>query len=197
MTDALAAQNDDVEEAACRLLLFWSGEPPPAGSASLAGIVAAAEYARVAIAHAAEAGVASFIIDDVDAAARLGATGIVVHDEANIETARRRLGEDAVIGAFCGTSKHAAMVAGEAGADYLLLGDLPGDDRAGDIEELVVAISWCRDLIVLPVAAIGVRSVIEAEKAVLAGADFLCPAVGIDEETLSRIDALLSRSLSE
>ena len=36
-----------------------------------------------------------------------------------VRHARKELGADAIVGAFCGASRHEGMNAGEAGADYV------------------------------------------------------------------------------
>ena len=82
---------------------------------------------------------------------------------------RQTLGRDVLIGVDCGLSRHAAMVAGEAGADYVLFGSL---DLAppGAVTDLVV---WWRELFVLPCAAAGRFSPEAAAALADAGADFL------------------------
>lgn len=84
---------------------------------------------------------------DVADAVRLQASGVHLDGPAGVETARARLGRDAIIGVGCGLSRHDAMVAGEAGADYLLLGALAADPSA-----TVEMVEWWLDLFVLPCA---------------------------------------------
>ncbi|HIE71875.1 MAG TPA: hypothetical protein EYP98_17775, partial [Planctomycetes bacterium] len=56
-------------------------------------------------------------------AQRLGLDGVHLTDGSrSVRVARKELGPDAIVGAFCGTSRHDGMVAGEAGADYVALG---------------------------------------------------------------------------
>lgn len=40
----------------------------------------------------------------------------------SVRYAREELGEDAIVGAFCGSSRHEGMTAGENGADYVSFG---------------------------------------------------------------------------
>ncbi len=51
---------------------------------------------------------------------RLGLDGVHLPDGArSVRKWRKELGEDAIVGAFCGASRHDGMNAGEAGADYV------------------------------------------------------------------------------
>jgi thiamine monophosphate synthase len=95
--------------------------------------------------------------------------GVHVSAPEQVTRARQTLGRDALIGVDCGLSRHAAMVAGEAGADYVLFGSL---DLAppGAVTDLVV---WWRELFVLPCAAAGRFSPETAVALAAAGADFL------------------------
>ena len=69
------------------------------------------------IAHARDVAV---VIDNHVALARAhGLDGVHLTDGARtVRYARKELGSDAIVGAFCGTSRHEGMNAGEAGADY-------------------------------------------------------------------------------
>ncbi|MFO1036782.1 MAG: thiamine phosphate synthase [Geminicoccaceae bacterium] len=84
---------------------------------------------------------------DVGEAAGLRASGVHLDGPAAVEAARQRLGKDAILGVGCGLSRHDAMVAGEAGADYLLLGALAAEPSA-----TVEMVEWWLDLFVLPCA---------------------------------------------
>ena len=98
-----------------------------------------------------------------------GLDGVHLADGEAVADARRALGRGALIGVDCALSRHAAMVAGEAGADYVLFGSL---DLAppGAVTDLVV---WWRELFVLPCAAAGRFSPETAAALADAGADFL------------------------
>ena len=62
---------------------------------------------------------------------RLGLDGVHLTDGArSVRKARKELGDDAIVGAFCGASRHDGMNAGEAGADYVSFGPV-GATRAG------------------------------------------------------------------
>lgn len=61
-------------------------------------------------------GVALLSLDEKNAQA---CDGIEVTNRADFDHARKLLGPDKIIGALCGTSRHAAMDLAEAGADYI------------------------------------------------------------------------------
>jgi thiamine-phosphate pyrophosphorylase len=68
-------------------------------------------------------GVAVILNDRPDLAARLGCDGVHMgQDDAPIAEARRLMGRDAMIGVTCHDSRHLAMEAAEAGADYVAFG---------------------------------------------------------------------------
>ena len=66
----------------------------------------------------------AFIVNDsVPLAKRLKADGVHLgQDDGDPKEAREALGRDAQIGVTCHASKHLAMEAGEAGADYVAFG---------------------------------------------------------------------------
>jgi len=67
--------------------------------------------------------VALVIDEHIMLAERLGLDGVHLGDGARrVAKTRKALGEDAIVGAFCGTSRHDGMNAGEAGADYVSFG---------------------------------------------------------------------------
>ncbi len=91
-----------------------------------------------------------------------------VHMEArpaSLRAVRRALGEDAILGADCGESRHMAMVAGELGCDYVCF-----DARALD------TIAWWAEMMEVPCVAWGGIDLQRAPELLEAGADFL--AVG-------------------
>lgn len=87
---------------------------------------------------------------------RLGLDGVHLTDAARtVRYARKELGADAIIGAFCGASSHAGMSAGEAGADYISFGPAGitplGDGSHADAE----LFDWWSQMIEIPVVAEG------------------------------------------
>ena len=67
--------------------------------------------------------VAFIVNDSIALAKRLGADGVHLgQGDGEVADARARLGKDAQIGVTCHASRHLAMEAGEAGADYVAFG---------------------------------------------------------------------------
>lgn len=109
--------------------------------------------------------VALVIGDHVQLVGRLGLDGVHLNDAArSVRAARKALGPDAIVGAFCGTSRHDGMNAGEAGADYVSFGPLGasllGDGQVADTE----LFQWWSEMIELPVVAEGDVSEYRAAK---------------------------------
>ena len=89
-------------------------------------------------------------------AQRLGLDGVHLTDGSrSVRAARKDLGPDAIVGAFCGSFRHDGMVAGEAGADYVsfgpLSGEVLGDGTLADFE----IFEWWSQMIEVPVVAEG------------------------------------------
>ena len=87
---------------------------------------------------------------------RLGLDGVHLIDGArNVRAARKALGGDAIVGAFCGTSKHDGLTAGEIGADYVAFGPVGvsglGDGSVAELE----LFAWWSEMIEVPVVAEG------------------------------------------
>ena len=56
---------------------------------------------------------------------RLWLDGVHLSDGArNVRATRKALGADAIIGAYCGASRHDGLSAGESGADYVAFGPM-------------------------------------------------------------------------
>lgn len=87
---------------------------------------------------------------------RLGLDGVHLMDGArSVRAARKELGADAIVGAFCGTSRHDGMSAGEAGADYVSFGPVAASDLGdGSVAEADL-FAWWSEMIELPVVAEG------------------------------------------
>ncbi|OWU84954.1 thiamine-phosphate pyrophosphorylase [Oceanicola sp. 22II-s10i] len=89
-------------------------------------------------------------------AERLGLDGVHLMDGArSVRKARKALGADAIVGAFCGTSRHEGMNAGEAGADYIAFGPVGVTSLgSGDVTDDDL-FAWWSEMIELPVVAEG------------------------------------------
>ena len=156
--------------AGCQLYLAAPAELPPDFAATLSAVLEAAEIAclrlppRPGMAHlvrlAQGRGTAVVIEGDPDLAAALGADGVHLPDLKTYGAARGRLGHDAIVGVSCGRSRHDAMEAGEAGADYVAF--------AADLE----LVRWWAELMLVPLVAEPERLDQAAEFAA-AGAEFI------------------------
>ncbi|EPX86221.1 Thiamine monophosphate synthase [Rubellimicrobium thermophilum DSM 16684] len=89
-------------------------------------------------------------------ARRLGLDGVHLVDGArSVRKVRRELGRDAIVGAFCGASRHDGMTAGELGADYIAFGPA-GATPLGDGRQATHDLfAWWSEMIELPVVAEG------------------------------------------
>ncbi|MEJ6401834.1 thiamine phosphate synthase [Yoonia sp. 2307UL14-13] len=90
---------------------------------------------------------------------RLGLDGVHLADGArSVGKVRKQLGDDAIVGSFCGNSRHDGMTAGELSADYISFGPAGvttlGDGRQAE-EELF---AWWSMMIEVPVVAEGALS---------------------------------------
>lgn len=87
---------------------------------------------------------------------KLGLDGVHLGDGARrVAKTRKMLGDDAIVGAFCGTSRHDGMSAGEAGADYISFGPI-GEGSLGDGERANADLfQWWSEVIEVPIVAEG------------------------------------------
>jgi thiamine-phosphate pyrophosphorylase len=104
------------------------------------------------IAHARD--VAIVISDHLVLAERLGLDGVHLTGHGSVRAARKALGPDAIVGSFCGTSRHDGITAGEAGADYVSFGPVSGTLGDGSLAEDEL-FAWWSEMIELPVVAEG------------------------------------------
>lgn len=115
--------------------------------------------------------VAVLVADDTALARRIGADGVHLSDSgADVAAARRDLGPDAIVGVACGGSRHAAMLAGEAGADYVAFAGRDGDEHAAADPDLL---AWWQALMTVPCVAMGRVALPDVGSLAKAGADFV------------------------
>ncbi|MFT4013479.1 MAG: thiamine phosphate synthase [Paracoccus sp. (in: a-proteobacteria)] len=109
------------------------------------------------IAHARD--VAVVIDDHVQLALRHGLDGVHLTDGArSVRYARKELGADAIVGAFCGASRHDGMNAAEAGADYVSFGPCgPTALGHGTLVDFDL-FQWWSEVIEAPIVAEGALS---------------------------------------
>lgn len=121
-------------------------------------------------------GVAFIMNDRPDLAAELGCDGVHVGEEdMPYAEARRLLGPDRIVGVTCGDSRHRAVVAAEAGADYVAFGAFfPSPTKTATRFRATPALlrDWSETTIV-PCVAIGGITQENCPPLVKAGADFL------------------------
>ncbi len=140
----LAAVLDATEIACIRLSLATRDEDR----------VARAADALREVAHAHD--VALVIENHVLLVDRLGLDGVHLTDGArSVRKVRKDLGGDAIVGAFCGVTRHEGISAGEAGADYVAFGPV-GETPLGDGSRVEFELfEWWSEMIEVPVVAEG------------------------------------------
>jgi len=142
-------------------------------------VIAAAVKAIMPIAQARE--VALILNDRPDLAARLGCDGVHVgQDDATYEEARRMVGRDRMVGMTCHDSRHLAMEAADAGADYVAFGaffDTSTKDAPTRAEPDILTI-W-QETMQVPCVAIGGITVDNCRAIATAGADFIAVSAGV------------------
>ena len=119
--------------------------------------------------------VAFIVNDDVALAKRLDADGVHLgQGDGDPRDARRELGANAQIGVTCHASRHMAMEAGEAGADYVAFGAFyPTTTKAVEHHADPEILEWWQGMFELPCVAIGGITIDNARVLIDAGADFL------------------------
>lgn len=143
------------------------------------GVIARAVHALAPIAQ--RHGVAVILNDRPDLAGRLNCDGVHIgQEDGTIAEARMLVGPDRMIGVTCHDSRHLAMEAAEAGADYVAFGAFfdtatkPTITRP-DAEILSI---W-QEVMQVPCVAIGGITVETAAELAQAGADFLAVSAGV------------------
>lgn len=139
--------------------------------------VAVARLAPVAQAH----GVAVILNDRPDLAKATGCDGVHVgQDDTPVAEARRIMGPDAMIGATCHDSRHLAMEAAEAGADYVAFGAFfPTDTKVTTHRPEPEILTVWQETMETPCVAIGGITLETAPVLIAAGADFLAVSSGV------------------
>lgn len=128
-----------------------------------------------------KAGVAFIVNDRPDLAQKLGADGVHIgQEDAPYGEARALLGPDRIIGVTCHASKHLAMEAAEAGADYVAFGAFyPTQTKEPKAHAEPEILTWWQEIMEAPCVAIGGITVENAAPLIEAGADFLAVASGV------------------
>jgi thiamine-phosphate pyrophosphorylase len=166
-----------------RLRAAFDGGPVAAFQLRVKGVDqhSLAKLAEPLQAICAERDVAFIVNDDMSLAKRLGADGVHLgQSDGDVAEARALLGPAAQIGRTCHDSRHLAMEAGEAGADYVAFGAFyPTTTKPSEYRPDPSILGWWSTLFTIPSVAIGGITPGNAKPLVDAGADFvaICQAV--------------------
>lgn len=125
--------------------------------------------------------VAFIVNDSISLAKRLNADGVHLgQKDGSVRDARERLGRDAQIGVTCHASRHLAMEAGEAGADYVAFGAFfPSETKVTEHRADLELLQWWQGLFELPCVAIGGITPDNCRPLIEAGADFLAVSAAV------------------
>ena len=142
--DRLAAVLDKTDIACVRLALASHDEDRIARTAdALRGVAHARDVALVIETHV-------LLVE------RLGLDGVHLTDGArSIRKVRKDLGSDAIIGAYCGTTRHDGISAAEAGADYVAFGPVGQTPLGNGGNAEADLFDWWSEMIEVPVVAEG------------------------------------------
>lgn len=125
--------------------------------------------------------VAFIVNDSIALAKRVGADGVHLgQGDGDPREAREALGREAQIGVTCHASRHLAMEAGEAGADYVAFGSFfPSSTKTSEHRPDTALLSWWQGLFEIPCVAIGGITPDNCAPLVTAGADFLAVSAAV------------------
>jgi thiamine-phosphate pyrophosphorylase len=177
---------------ATRLFLVTPPRPDPAAfPARLREALSAGDVAAVLIATDAatgqaealamslvplvqEAGAAALVLDDTRLAGHAKADGVhVASGIGDIRLAAESFRSKKIVGAGNLTSRHTAMEAGEAGADYVFFGRAHGDTHDAPHPKALDLASWWAELMEVPAVAMAGRTLASVEAAAATGAAFV------------------------
>ncbi|MFW2830152.1 thiamine phosphate synthase [Sphingomonas sp. ID0503] len=166
-----------------RLAAAFEGGPVAAFQLRLKGIDehAIARAADPIQRLCAQQDVAFIVNDSVSLAKRLRADGVHLgQSDGDATDARRILGPSVQIGVTCHDSRHLAMEAGEAGADYVAFGSFyPTTTKEVEHHPDPSILSWWSTIFEVPCVAIGGITPANARPLIDAGADFLAVCGGV------------------
>ena len=129
--------------------------------------------------------VAVLLNDRPDLARDLGCDGVHIgQNDMGYAQARALLGDRAIVGVTCHASRHLAMLAGDAGADYVAFGaffdtitkDITKDSPARPTPDIL---TWWQEVMEPPCVAIGGVTAENGDILAAAGADFLAVSSGV------------------
>ena len=130
--------------------------------------------------------VAFILNDDPELAAETDCDGVHVgQDDLPCGEARRIVGPDRIVGVSCHDSRHLAMTAGDAGADYVAFGAFyptPSKLVPAGVPDPEI-LSWWSELFEIPCVAIGGITPENCATLVRAGADFIAVITAVWSHT--------------
>ena len=125
-------------------------------------------------------GVAFILNDRPDLAAASGCDGVHIGQHDTPYPDARRLVGDAIVGVTCHNSRHLAITAAEAGADYVAFGAFfPTTTKDAKFRADPEIVAWWSELMTVPCVAIGGITVANCRPLIDAGGDFLAVCGGI------------------
>lgn len=126
-----------------------------------------------ALASSIQSGGAALLLDGhAELVARAGADGAHVSGVEAMREALEQLKPERIVGVGGLYSRHDSMVAGEAGADYLLFGETEADGRRPSTEAIAERLEWWAELFEPPCVGYA-RTADEVELFASVGADFI------------------------
>lgn len=137
--------------------------------------------ARAARAVLEPQGIPLILNDDPELAVRLGCDGVHVgQEDAPCLAARRTVGPDRIVGVTCHASRHLAMEAAEAGADYVAFGAFfPTTTKAPKARADPEILEIWQETMLVPCVAIGGLTPENCAPIVAAGADFIAASAAV------------------
>jgi len=124
----------------------------------------------------------AFILNDrPDLAREMACDGVHVgQEDASYAEARAAMGKDGIVGVTCHDSRHLAMEAAEAGADYVAFGAFyPTATKDAKTRCDIALLQWWAETMVVPCVAIGGIGIGNARPLIEAGADFIAVSSGV------------------
>ncbi|HWK46101.1 MAG TPA: thiamine phosphate synthase [Stellaceae bacterium] len=124
---------------------------------------------------ATERGVAFLLNDRPDLAGEMGCDGVHIgQTDTPYDKARKLLGPDRIVGVTCHDSRHLAIEAAEAGADYVAFGAFyPTTTKPSEYRPTPDILAWWAEMMTVPAVAIGGITPENCAPLVEAGAEFI------------------------
>jgi thiamine-phosphate pyrophosphorylase len=125
------------------------------------------------LAPAIQGGGAALLLESLpDLVARAGADGAHLSGVDALRAALPRLKPDRIAGAGGLRTRHDAMLAAEAGADYVMFGEPDPQERRPALDAIIERVAWWAELFVIPCVAFA-GALDEIAPLSAAGADFV------------------------